>query len=247
MDIEAAQALWKSDNVDEWRQALDQYPYVLEEFSKTAPRRKTLSELHKWIENDLRPRLSKDRYLSQNDLSKLMKFKLARGKFRPRLQQFIDSLSDSEVKNATQEAADMLPKTKAPPDTQCENALARLTSLKGVGPAFASLILSLFSEYIAFMGDELLQATGDRVYDKRRLKQLNSQVQQKAAGLGQSFSCRELEIAVFSVAHKPNVKDSLRNAASSGKRNAGTSPSSNVLGTTGAKTKSRNVASGHRE
>eukprot|EP01138_Halocafeteria_seosinensis_P010075 gb/GECG01010288.1/.p1 GENE.gb/GECG01010288.1/~~gb/GECG01010288.1/.p1 ORF type:complete len:121 (+),score=8.80 gb/GECG01010288.1/:1-363(+) len=99
MDIEAAQALWKSDNVDEWRQALDQYPYVLEEFSKTvsrgpsptvlgsainmffaairvsyrnqAPRRKTLAELHKWIENDLRPRLSKDRYLSQNDLSKV--------------------------------------------------------------------------------------------------------------------------------------------------------------------------------
>ncbi|KAE8731796.1 putative sodium-coupled neutral amino acid transporter 6-like [Hibiscus syriacus] len=56
-----------------------------------------------------------------------MQWKLTRGKWRPRLLDFVSSLEDSSVKSASQKAFRFLPDTY--------KAISELTVLKGVGPA----------------------------------------------------------------------------------------------------------------
>lgn len=79
-----------------------------------------------------------------------------RGKFRPRLEQLAGSNPNEIVKNITREAFSLLSDS-----TSIENAkesLLKLNSLKGIGPATSSAILSLFSPgSLPFMSDESLK------------------------------------------------------------------------------------------
>jgi len=117
-----------------------------------------LSKIDRWLRNEL-PAVVKGRNppsILPTDLSDLMKWKLGRGKFRPRLQQLAESNSPELVAHASKSAFELLdggiPKLRA--------ALDELCVMKGVGPATASLILSIYAPHIApFMSDEAVQAT----------------------------------------------------------------------------------------
>lgn len=91
------------------------------------------------------------------ELSALMTWKLSKGKFRPRLQAFVDALSDEEVRPASETAFAAL---EAEPLTEraLRDALAALTAFKGVGPATASAALAAACPAVPFMGDEALAA-----------------------------------------------------------------------------------------
>lgn len=85
--------------------------------------------------------------LEVDDLSQIMKYKLCRGKWRPRLQEMIASNGAKETKEITQSAL-------ANSRLTLEDKMKTLTQLKAVGPATASLILTIFDESVPFFSDE---------------------------------------------------------------------------------------------
>lgn len=88
-----------------------------------------------------------ERWLTLAELKEVMRYKLARGKFRPTLPGLIASNSEDDVKSATEKAIQTLGAEDGA-ETSAADALAALkalTKLRGVGPATASLILSIVS------------------------------------------------------------------------------------------------------
>ncbi|ELU06856.1 hypothetical protein CAPTEDRAFT_164778 [Capitella teleta] len=88
-------------------------------------------------------------FMTSEELIQLMKWKLSRGKFRPRLIEFAASNSEEKVKASTEEAFQSASKGKL------TAAIKTLTELKGIGPATASAILTAgCGQEVAFMADE---------------------------------------------------------------------------------------------
>jgi len=142
-----ARTLWISQDSVIWEAALQQYDEQRDRQNNS----KILTPLDLWYMNQLPNLLSKQKFISQSQLSQLMKWKLARGQNRPSLQKFVDSLSDALVQKTSKEAFAIL-------DDDPGKALDRLATLKGIGPATASAILSAYSASIPFLSDEALIA-----------------------------------------------------------------------------------------
>lgn len=124
-----------------------------------------LKQLTHWRNEDL-PTLLKLRYqenrcrLTREELILLMDWKLAMGKFRPMLPKLIKSNTDEIVESATEEGLGTFLQYSEQFNEKdfwtegtleeylavTKQALNQLASLKGVGPATASLILSLLSK-----------------------------------------------------------------------------------------------------
>ncbi|XP_065580233.1 uncharacterized protein LOC136040086 isoform X2 [Artemia franciscana] len=116
-----------------------------------------LIKLDNWYQNDL-PKLiktrGKDMHLSHEELVQMMKWKLARGKFRPRLLQLVQMNTPRLVKLTTQQALKRIINKK-----ELTPALQSLCTLKGIGPGFASAVLAAGAPELApFMADECLMA-----------------------------------------------------------------------------------------
>ncbi|XP_052789524.1 uncharacterized protein LOC128223995 isoform X1 [Mya arenaria] len=112
-------------------------------------KKKDLHKLDSWYQNELPDTIQgrKPRHITQEELCKLMKWKLTRGKFRPRLTEMVATNSEDEVKSASTSAFAALPDVPA--------AIQALTVLKAVGPATASAILAAGAPAkAAFMADE---------------------------------------------------------------------------------------------
>lgn len=127
----------------------------------------TLAELDKWRTDEL-PTILNNRYkeksncwLTKDELVLLMDWKLAKGVFRPILPKLIKSNSQDQVEEVTKAGftmfLDYTKETKNVEDfwkndseekrkqykTNIRSAFKKICELKGVGPATASLILSL--------------------------------------------------------------------------------------------------------
>ena len=106
-------------------------------------------ELDAWLLNEL-PNTIRSRspsFMNQSEVSKLMSWKLTKGKWRPKLQMYVDALHDNDVIEATKQAF-----------AQCDEqewrqAFKHVTELKGIGPATASAILSAYDPAIPFMAE----------------------------------------------------------------------------------------------
>ncbi|KAG9128303.1 hypothetical protein FRC07_001238 [Ceratobasidium sp. 392] len=144
--------------------ALSRYSSHIEQLgSKTSSK---LRELDDWRLNEL-SNFIKSRhpaYLDKEELQKLMEWKLTRGKFRPTLSGLIDQNSQQKVEASTQQAfialsqldANSKDKGLSPESQKPFRALLKTlcATLKGVGPATGSLVLSVADDRIPFMSDE---------------------------------------------------------------------------------------------
>ncbi|OBA19364.1 hypothetical protein METBIDRAFT_13656 [Metschnikowia bicuspidata var. bicuspidata NRRL YB-4993] len=154
--------------------AAELYPLITKELSKQSTKKYnrdewTLCELDTW-KNTSFPRLLKERhdsekslYMTKDELVLLMDWKLAKGKFRPSLPKLIKSNSPESVLNFSREGYSIfmsyIELTGANDWTHISTedykitiraSLKALCQLKGVGPATASLMLSLLCEVTKF-------------------------------------------------------------------------------------------------
>ncbi|MCL7042115.1 hypothetical protein MKW94_000555 [Papaver nudicaule] len=107
-----------------------------------------------------------------------MKWKLTRGKWRPRLLDFVSSLDESLVESVSQKAFKSLP--------DVSKAITELTVLKGVGPATASAVLAAYAPDVApFMSDEAMVAAlgNSKDYTLKQYLKFTEKLQSKAKEL----------------------------------------------------------------
>ncbi|EDO35015.1 predicted protein [Nematostella vectensis] len=135
-----------------WHEVLDLYGVVVKEMAKGKKKDKAeqLLELDNWFQQELPVSISsrEEKYLTKDELTKLMTWKLSRGKFRPRLVDLIKSNSDDKIDTLTKKAFKLLP--------DVIQAIKVLSELNGVGPATASAILCAGSPNVPFMADEAM-------------------------------------------------------------------------------------------
>uniref|UniRef100_A0A7N0SXH0 Uncharacterized protein n=1 Tax=Kalanchoe fedtschenkoi TaxID=63787 RepID=A0A7N0SXH0_KALFE len=132
---------------DQWSRELSSYADRLGSLDKP-----DLIPLDEFYRNEL-PALiharSPNPHITAPELVELMKWKLARGKWRPRLLDFVSSLDGEAVVSASRKAFEALP--------DVSRAVTELTVLKGVGPATA--VLAAYAPGVApFMSDEELSS-----------------------------------------------------------------------------------------
>merc|ERR1712226_1519927 len=111
----------------------------------------------KWYQNELPKKIKsrgKDAHLVHDELVQTIKWKLARGKFRPNLVNLVQMNTPRVVMQETKKAFRKLQKTN---DLQA--VIQGLCNVKGVGPAMASAVMAAGAPHAApFMADECLLA-----------------------------------------------------------------------------------------
>ncbi|KAL4308878.1 hypothetical protein GQ457_01G027130 [Hibiscus cannabinus] len=183
-------------NLSVWKEALSTYKSRIESLNK--PNLISLDEFY----SDQLPSLLHQRnpnpFITTHELSRLMQWKLTRGKWRPRLLDFVSSLDDSSVKSASQKAFQSLP--------NISKAISELTVLKGVGPATASAVLAAYAPEMApFMSDEAMVAAlgNSKDYSLKQYLLFVEKLQSKSKELsskGDSFTPSDVERALWSSA-----------------------------------------------
>ncbi|KAK7321619.1 hypothetical protein VNO77_32438 [Canavalia gladiata] len=183
-----------------WREALSAYTSRIQTLSlnKSKPNLVSLDDFYcNHLPSLLRQR-NPNPFITTHELSTLMQWKLTRGKWRPRLLDFVSSLDDVVVKSASQKAFQSLP--------DISKAISELTVLKGVGPATASAILAAFAPHLTpFMSDEAMEAAlgNSKDYSLKQYILFVNKLQTKAKELsseGASFTASDVERALWSFA-----------------------------------------------
>ncbi|CAK9173879.1 unnamed protein product [Ilex paraguariensis] len=195
-------------DVSLWKESLASYSCRIEALNKP-----NLVALDDFYRNEL-PSLILERnpspYITTTDISKLMQWKLTRGKWRPRLLDFVSALDEDVVKSASEKAFTSLP--------DVSKAVSELTVLKGVGPATASAILAAYAPDIApFMSDEAMVAAlgNSKDYTLKQYVVFVDKLQAKAKELstkGDLFTPSDVERALWSSAAAAKLQDSSTDA-----------------------------------
>ncbi|XP_076048988.1 uncharacterized protein LOC143029821 isoform X2 [Oratosquilla oratoria] len=151
--------LLEKGNAATFEKVLELYPQAIQAKADSKSKDKEmLLTLDKWYQNELGPSMMtrKPPFMKHEELVKLMKWKLARGKWRPRLVDFAGSNAEELIKKVSTEAFHLAEKSKI------EGAIRALSKLKGVGPATASGVLAAgVPGRCAFFADEVAMAIPD--------------------------------------------------------------------------------------
>merc|ERR1711971_462730 len=186
-----------------------------------------LLKLDKWYQNELPKKIKsrgKEGHMTHEELVQLLKWKLARGKFRPRLKDLIQTNTPRVVMQETKKAFRAIDKRK-----DLEGAVNALSNLKGVGPAMASAVLSAMAPELApFMADELLLSMPEVEgidYTMKEYMKLVDQTKQCVERLnaqGGEWTPHKVEMAVWTYYIlrdlKPEALENLPEAGSEAKR-----------------------------
>ncbi|XP_012068157.1 uncharacterized protein LOC105630802 isoform X1 [Jatropha curcas] len=185
---------FRSSNLSLWKEALSSYSAHIKSLNK--PDLVSLDEFYRIQLPSLLHQRNPNPYITTPELSKLMQWKLSRGKWRPRLLEFVSSLDEELVKSASQKAFESLP--------DVSKAVSQLTVLKGVGPATASAVLAAYAPDVApFMSDEAMEAAlgSSKSYTLKQYLFFVDKLQSKAKELsidGDFFTPSDVERALWS-------------------------------------------------
>ncbi|CAN8076881.1 unnamed protein product [Agarophyton chilense] len=203
--------MWESTDVDKWAGALSSYPAAIAMREKDQ-NQKDLVQLEEFVFSEL-PAMVKSRdppHITKEEYGKLVRWKLKRGKWRPRLQKFADEIEDDAVREASTEALALLEKKEV------KKALQKLATLRGCGPATASVILSAVEPTLPFMSDEILAAVLGQPskYTVKVYVELMDAVQKKMSELSKKDSSKEwtainIENAIFANHHNASKANGL--------------------------------------
>ena len=172
-----------------WQDVLTKYNVTIQELA-SYKKKPDLVSLDKFYRDDyINIVTTRDPPLLQlPELSKVMKWKLNRGKMRP-LQKLVDSNRDDDVREITKASIQSLK------DGDWEVGILTLKSLKGIGPATASAILApLFPDLIPFMSDEVLMVTcdGKREYTMKAYHKMRKSLLNKSIDLNNNISLEDI-------------------------------------------------------
>ncbi|XP_010520796.1 PREDICTED: uncharacterized protein LOC104799833 [Tarenaya hassleriana] len=187
-----------------WKHALSSYESRIESLNK--PNLVSLDQFYRQELPSLLHQRDPNPYITTSELSELMKWKLTRGKWRPRLLDFVSSLDESSVKSASGKAFESLP--------DISKAVSELTVLKGIGPATASAVLAAYApETAPFMSDEAMMAVlgTSKDYSLKQYLLFTSKIQAKAKELSsedESFTPSGIERALWSSVTDAKLKTS---------------------------------------
>merc|ERR1712127_952497 len=143
----------------------NQYEFTLKQYDRAlrlkaeakSSKPENVIKLDKWYQNDLPKKIKsrgKDAHLVHDELVQTIKWKLARGKFRPNLVNLVQMNTPRVAMQETKKAFRKLAKTG---DIQA--ASQSLCTLKGVGPGMASAVLAAGRPDVApFMADECIMS-----------------------------------------------------------------------------------------
>jgi hypothetical protein len=171
--------LWEYGVAQDWKDALEVlYPQCIADVAKKK-KKAFLIESDKWFRGELRQNLKekveilkkeKDEditFLTSEEFVKIFEWKLTRGWFRPMLMDFAKSNAEElvnekcrdaflKISNCIQDVDDakQARQNKGKLLGCLKEAIDVLSSLKGVGPATASAILSAAFDDVPFMADE---------------------------------------------------------------------------------------------
>ncbi|KAI9171760.1 hypothetical protein HJFPF1_01251 [Paramyrothecium foliicola] len=141
----------------EFSELLDQYPALIEAISQARPAKdgqQTLQQLDRFryvdaVESFGQPAPNK-RLMSLEDVKRLVEWKLRHGKFRPTLMSLVSSNSPELTQQIIRDALEVYRGRSDVPAS-----IATLTKLKGIGPATASLLLTVhYPAQVIFFSDE---------------------------------------------------------------------------------------------
>jgi len=185
----------------EW--VLGKYQEALQAKAEGKPgKAEALLKLDKWYQNDLPKKIKgrgKEGHVTHEELVQTIKWKLARGVFRPRLKDLIQMNTPRVVLQESKKAFRAIFKRN-----DLEAAMGALSNLKGVGPAMASAVLAAGCPELApFMADELLLSMGDTEgidYTMKEYMKLVAKTQACVDRLneqGGSWTPHKVELAVW--------------------------------------------------
>jgi hypothetical protein len=186
----------------EW--VLDKYQETMQAKAEGKPgKAEALLKLDKWYQNDLpkkiKSRGAKEAHVTHEELVQTIKWKLARGVFRPRLKDLIQMNTPRVVLQESKKAFRAIFKRN-----DLEAAMGALSNLKGVGPAMASAVLAAGVPDLApFMADECLLSMGDTEgidYTMKEYMKLVAKTQACVDRLneqGGSWTPHKVELAVW--------------------------------------------------
>uniref|UniRef100_A0A0E0GT87 Uncharacterized protein n=1 Tax=Oryza nivara TaxID=4536 RepID=A0A0E0GT87_ORYNI len=185
-----------SGDAAEWRAALAAYDRRLAALGK--PDLVEVDSFYRRDLPDLLRRRDPEPFLAKPELVRLLQWKLSRGKWRPRLMDFVKGLEDAVVESASCKAFAALPDLR--------KAITELTVLKGVGPATASAVLAAYAPDVApFMSDEaMVAALGNaKEYTLKQYLAFAEKLQTKSKELSSGeevFTTSDVERALWSSA-----------------------------------------------
>ncbi|XP_011375085.1 uncharacterized protein LOC105303271 [Pteropus vampyrus] len=146
----SARGLWGCEDPSRWAAILARHEEVVR--TRAGPQRQ-LEALDRWYREDLPAAIEgrAEKHVTRDELERVLAWKLARGRFRPRLQQLVATNPPELVVKRSAAAFNLLPDMQA--------AVTELCALRGVGPATASAILAVGApEVAAFMSDEAVSS-----------------------------------------------------------------------------------------
>lgn len=193
--------LFSSCDAKRFKSALAEYASRVVAHSKTAKGASKLVEDDTWWRKELPDQIRSAKKISKADLERLMRWKLARGKFRPALTALIKRNSAASVEAHSADAFKEMGRGELRPAIVC------LTRLSGVGPATASAVLAAgWPDIAPFMADEAMEADpelGQRKYTLRHYMDFADSMKQVADTLGDDWTPELVGRALWSESHPP--------------------------------------------
>ncbi|KAK0751502.1 hypothetical protein B0T18DRAFT_320167 [Schizothecium vesticola] len=182
----------------EFADCLSRYPACIEAISVSKGAKdgqKTLAELDEYRYGeviDVFGSTTAKETMGIDDVKTLVEWKLRHGKFRPTLMKLVSSNDPDFVQETVQKAVKIYREK-----TDISAALKILTELKGIGPATASLLLSIHdAENVIFFADEAfywLCCGGSKGPIKYNLKEYLA-LSEQAQALGKRLGVKAVEV-----------------------------------------------------